>query len=414
MVEIAVYLVSLVVVWGGAHLFVAWRLGVPFGPSGRRVVYGLVAIHYALFPVSMGLRQFGEAVEPMATVIDWVAYIGMGAFSTLFVLMVIREVVAFAGRRIVRWKSGTREVADPERRRLMKIGVSGGLLTATAGATGWGVYQARKVPDVVEVDVPFEDLDEGLEGLRIAQISDLHVGQTIRRPTVEAIAERVDKLDADLIALTGDLIEGKSDLVWSDLQPLLEVETTYGTYFATGNHEYYWDVENWCEKLADAGVEVLLNDSRVIERNGGRLLVAGCTDYRAGRHIEEHETDPAGTLQQAAEHELSLLLAHQPPSIHEAAQAGYDLQLSGHTHGGQFWPWNYVVGLVHPFTAGLGRQDDTWIYVSRGTGYWGPPMRIAAPSEITVLTLREGEPSKQSTRRLDGDEVAAEYGPNIS
>ena len=389
--QMVAYFVAVVVVWGGTHAYAGWRFGTGLTSRARRVVYGLFGLHFTLVPGAMLMRQMPE-FEPVYSAVQWSAYIGMGAFSFLFIGLVVKDLGWFGFVGLEKWRGDgekSDEDVDAERRRWLTIGLNGGILSATAGVTKWGFHQARKVPDVVEVDVPFDDLPAGLDGFRIVQLSDIHAGQTIRRPTIEAIADRVDDLDADMVAITGDLIEGTLATTWSDVEPLTELTPRHGIYFATGNHEYYWDPLNWCRALSEAGVEVLLNDHRLVEQDGGRLLVAGCTDYRAGRHVEGHETDPEGAIEGAPEHDVSLLLAHQPPSIHEAASAGYDLQLSGHTHGGQFWPWNYVVGLVHPFSAGLGREDDTWIYVSRGTGYWGPPMRVAAPSEITALTLRK-------------------------
>ena len=160
-----------------------------------------------------------------------------------------------------------------------------------------------------------------------------------------------------------------------------------GVFFCTGNHEYYSGADEWVEEVARYGWIPLLNEHRLIERDGARLLVAGCTDFNADRHGEEHASDPAKAREGAPDHDLSLLLAHQPKSIHAAAAAGYDLQLSGHTHGGQFFPANMFVGFAHPFHEGLGKQDDTWIYVNRGTGYWGPPNRAGVPAEITLIRL---------------------------
>lgn len=391
MVAMLVFFGFMILVWGGAHVYIAKRLATGLAPRTQRWIFIGFAFHFVLGPVSMVMRRFPN-IEPLFTIWQWAAYLGMGAFTFLFVVMLLKDLgwLAFLGVEKVVTDEGEKLI-DDSRRRFMTVGLNAGALSVTAGATKWGFYQARRLPDVVHVTVPFEDLPESLEGLRIVQLSDIHVGPTIRGATVEAIVERVNELDADVIAITGDLIDGYVDQLWGDVEPLLNLQARYGVYYVTGNHEYYWDGPGWCDVLKEHGIKVLNNEHQLVEHQGGRLLMAGCTDYTAGDYVEEHASDPKGALAGAPVHDISVLLAHQPPSIHEAAEAGYDLQLSGHTHGGQFWPWIYVVGRVHPFSVGLGRQDDTWIYVSRGTGYWGPPMRVGAPSEITVLTLARGE-----------------------
>ncbi len=409
MLRILAFVAIIIVVWGGAHLYIGHRLGRHQPPSRKRALYALLTGHFSLVLVAWTVREFTQQGWVLHAW-QWATYLGMGAFTFFFVLIVLKDLgwLSYLGvERLRGAESEAEALIDPERRRFMSVGLNAGALGATAAASGWGFREARRVPDVVDVEVPFEDLPQGLERFRIVQLSDIHVGPTIRKPTVERIVERVNKLDADMVVITGDLIDGYLKYRREDAEPLLDLKSRYGTYYCSGNHEYYWDPHNWFEWLEEGGVTVLHNEHALIERDGARLLMAGCTDYTAGRYIEEHATDPKGALEGAPEHDISILLAHQPPSIHEAAEAGYDLQLSGHTHGGQFWPWIYVVGVVHPFSVGLGRQDDTWIYVSRGTGYWGPPMRLGAPSEITCVELVRGGEDAQSVVRRDGIERPA-------
>lgn len=402
---IMIFFSIMVLIWWGAHYYVVRSICVGLSEKIRRVMYISFGIHSILGPVAMVMRRVPE-VEPLLTVWNWVAYIGMGAFTFLFVVTLLKDMgwLAFLGVEKVITDEGERLI-DEDRRRFMTIGLNAGVLSTTGIATKWGFYQARRLPDVVDVTVPLEDLSDGLDGFRIVQLSDIHVGPTIGRSTVEGIVERVNELDADVVVITGDLIDGLVDSLWEDVKPLLNLQARHGIYFCTGNHEYYWDALDWCRVLEEHGVRVLNNEHELIEHDSGRLLMAGCTDYTAGDYVEEHASDPKGALAGAPDYDASILLAHQPPSIHEAAEAGYDLQLSGHTHGGQFWPWIYVVGMVHPFATGLNRQDDTWIYVSRGTGYWGPPMRVGAPSEITLLTLTRGGEEDADKVRVGGDEV---------
>jgi predicted MPP superfamily phosphohydrolase len=206
---------------------------------------------------------------------------------------------------------------------------------------------------------------------------------------VEDAVRAVNDLDPDLIAITGDLVDGSVARLRDDVAPLGELTAPYGTFFVTGNHEYYSGVDQWVDYLRDEfGWNVLLNEHRVVERDGARLVVAGITDFSRRNAESPHRSNPSAAVLGAPEGVAQILLAHQPMSIHAAAQAGVDVQLSGHTHGGQFFPWNLVVYMVQPYVSGLSRHENTQIYVSRGTGYWGPPLRVGAPSEITVITLR--------------------------
>jgi predicted MPP superfamily phosphohydrolase len=236
--------------------------------------------------------------------------------------------------------------------------------------------------------VPIEGLPEALHGYSIAQISDIHVGPTIKRPYLNAIVNRVNALDADAIAVTGDLVDGSVQRLGLHTQPLARLSAPDGAFFVTGNHEYYSGAEEWIVELRRLGLTVLLNEHVVRRRGGAALMIAGVADYSAHHFNPAHRSDPqlaaAGAPLDLA---VKILLAHQPRSATAAEAAGFDLQLSGHTHGGQFFPWNLFVPLQQPFVAGLHRVRRLWVYTSRGTGYWGPPKRFGAPSEITLVRL---------------------------
>jgi predicted MPP superfamily phosphohydrolase len=236
--------------------------------------------------------------------------------------------------------------------------------------------------------VPIADLPVSLHGFTIVQISDVHVGPTISRDYVESIVGAVNRLQADLIAVTGDLVDGSVARLREHVEPLRDLSSRHGTFFVTGNHEYYSGVTDWVDELRRLGLNVLLNEHVILRHDEASLLVAGVTDHGAHNFDESHRSDPAAAIADAPDHaRVRILLAHQPRSAPAALQAGFQLQLSGHTHGGQFWPWNLFVRLQQPFTAGLHRLHDLWVYTSRGTGYWGPPKRFGAPSEITRLRL---------------------------
>ena len=385
-------------IWGGAHVYIGRRLlTASRAPTWvARLGWGILALDVISAWVAMGSRRL-DFTLPLGDLFQWVAYLGMGLFVFVLVLVLARDLVMAMWWAITAWRSrGKRKDVSSERpqgvigrREFFLRASSAGIVATGASAGAYGYLEARRLARVKHVHVPVEGLDARLEGFRIIQLSDIHVGPTIKRPYLEAIVERVNELDAHLVAVTGDLVDGTVERMRDEVSPIATMRSTYGTFFVTGNHEYYWDGPAWARELERQGVRVLLNTHEVIDHQGAKLVVGGATDYSAKRHEPSHASDPAaaieGVPQDAA---LKLLLAHQPKSIWAASEAGWDLQLSGHTHGGQFWPWNLVVGLAHPFIAGLHRfEEKIWIYVSRGTGYWGPPMRLGAPSEITVLEL---------------------------
>jgi predicted MPP superfamily phosphohydrolase len=262
-----------------------------------------------------------------------------------------------------------------------------GVMALTCAVTAIGFVMARSVARVVDVDVPVAGLPAALHGFTIAQISDVHVGPTIKRPFVERIVERVNRLNADVIAITGDLVDGSVAELAAHTQPLARLASRHGTFAVTGNHEYYSGARAWIGELSRLGARVLVNEHVVIEHEDAHVVLAGVTDYSAHHFDPSHRSDPRGAVRGAPQGAVKVLLAHQPRSAALAAAAGFDLQLSGHTHGGQFWPWNLFVRLQQPFTAGLVRLGRMWLYISRGTGYWGPPMRFGIPSEITLIRL---------------------------
>lgn len=285
--------------------------------------------------------------------------------------------------------------ADPERRRWLFKSVNLGVVAASVGLTSYGVWAARRRAAIVNVDVPIRGLPAELHNFTIAQITDIHVGPTIKREYIEAIVEGVNSLGADMVAITGDVVDGSVEELGAHTAPLGNLRGKHGVFLCTGNHEYYAGVESWLQEFSRLGIRCLHNEHVVVEQGGHKVVVAGVTDYNGGSVLASHKSDPARAIAGApGDAAVKLLLAHQPRSCHAAQDLGYDLQLSGHTHGGQFLPWNFLVPLQQPFTAGLDRVKagtgairDFWIYVSRGTGYWGPPVRVGAPSEITRIRL---------------------------
>ncbi|MCJ0765654.1 metallophosphoesterase [Variovorax terrae] len=362
------------------HAWVGWRLLpalAPF-PVAQALLAGVLAASALLMP--LGLRAPRGVSPRLANALVWLGLLCMGLFSSLFVLTLVRDLVLLAAAAL--------PVAGAEHAALR---LWSALAVPALGllATLWGFLNARRTAAVVRVDVPIAGLPAALHGFTVAQISDVHVGPTIRRDYLSRIVARVNSLNADMVAITGDLVDGKVPELAAHVAPLAQLASRHGSYFVTGNHEYYSGAPAWMAELQRLGVRVLLNEHVVLRHGGAPLVVAGVADFNAHHFEPSHRSDPQAALAGAPAQAgvVKLLLAHQPRSAEAAAEAGFDLQLSGHTHGGQFWPWNLLVPLQQPYTAGLHRLRALWIYTSRGTGYWGPPKRFGAPSEITHLRL---------------------------
>jgi predicted MPP superfamily phosphohydrolase len=313
----------------------------------------------------------------------WVAYLWLGLIffgvSLLLALDLLRTVARLAAPE---------QSMDPERR-LFLAQLGAGI--AVTGALGVSVAAARGATagaiEVKRVRIGLAKLNAALAGYRIVQLSDLHVGPTIGRTFVEEVVRRVNALKPDLVAITGDLIDGTVAHLGEMVAPLGNLQARDGVYFTTGNHEYYWaDPEEWFAFLESLGIRVLRNERVPIGGSQGFDL-AGVDDVTARRYGYGHGADLRKALQDREPDRAVVLMAHHPRQVREAQRLGVDLQLSGHLHGGQVFPFSLLVQLREPYIAGLYSVGATQLYVSRGTGYWGPPMRLGAPAEITELEL---------------------------
>jgi uncharacterized protein len=361
------------------HAYVGWRLlpdllSASVGAATTMALW-LVASALAtpLWPVARRMRR-----QPLKDRLTMASMVAIGAFSSLFVLTIVRDIALSMSAAIgaVGVESALRNPGAPA------------VSALAALATVVGFFNARRRARVRHVDIPIAGLPAALEGFSIVQITDLHVGPTIKRAYLERVVDAVNDLQADMIAVTGDLVDGSVRDLARHTEPLARLRARHGAFFVTGNHEYYSGVLDWIEEIRRLGLAVLMNQHVVLRHGSVALVVAGVTDYSAGYFHPSHRSDPAAALAGApSDAGVRVLLAHQPRSALAAASAGFDLQLSGHTHGGQIFPWNFLVRLQQPFTAGLHRQGRLWVYISRGTGYWGPPKRLGAPSEITHLRL---------------------------
>jgi|HubBroStandDraft_5_1064220.scaffolds.fasta_scaffold03713_3 predicted MPP superfamily phosphohydrolase len=366
------------IILGLLHVYIGVRLLPDLASSPGVRVGGALLLVVSCALMLAGLMS--RSMQPRA-VADRVAAVGllaMSLFSSLFVFTLLRDLVLLVGI-----------VALPARHVHMLVAVTAQVVVGLATfVTLVGFAGARRRARIVSVEVPLANLPAALQGFSIAQISDVHVGSQIKQKYVDAIVDAVNGLDPDLIAVTGDLVDGTVHDLSRHIAPLGRLSARHGTFLVTGNHEYYSGERAWTAEFRRLGLRVLLNEHVVVRHGGAPLVVAGVTDYSAHHFDPQQRSDPTAALAGApTDAGAKILLAHQPRSAAAADTAGFDLQLSGHTHGGQFWPWNLFVRFQQPFTAGLHRLNHLWIYISRGTGYWGPPNRFGAPSEITLLRL---------------------------
>ncbi|MFG2722125.1 metallophosphoesterase [Streptomyces sp. NPDC048416] len=268
--------------------------------------------------------------------------------------------------------------------------VTWAVLGVTAVLLAWGYAEARRVPRVRRLDIQLPRLGAGLDGTRVVLITDTHYGPLDRAGWSTRVCEAVNALEADLVCHTGDIADGTAERRRAQAVPLGTVRATRARVYVTGNHEYYTEAQGWVDLMDELGWEPLRNRHLLLERGGDSLVVAGVDDVTAeSSGLAGHRAHLAGALNGADPDLPVLLLAHQPKFVDRAAAEGVDLQLSGHTHGGQIWPFHHLVGIDQPTLAGLSRHGArTLLYTSRGTGFWGPPFRVFAPSEITLLVLR--------------------------
>jgi hypothetical protein len=356
---------------GGLHAYIGWRLLPAFdlGATGLALAIGGLVISTFLVPLAL-LGRFLVARQTLADRLSWLGGLAMGWFSSVLVLTVLRDVVSLF--------ADAPSLAEPTAIAVLGLASLFTLL---------GYLNARRLARVVRVDIPLANLPQELAGFTIVQLSDIHVGPTIKRDYVQAIVDRVNQLDADLVAITGDVVDGSVQQLRAHTAPLGGLRSRHGSYVVTGNHEYYSGAIAWMREFERIGLRGLHNRHVVITHRSARFVLAGVTDFSAGAFDAAQASNPLAALAGSPPDLPRILLAHQPRSASAAEAAGFDLQLSGHTHGGQFWPWNFFVPLQQPFTAGLHRLGRLAVYTSRGTGYWGPPKRFGAPSEITVLRL---------------------------
>jgi hypothetical protein len=378
-------------VWGGSCLYMAWRLTGPLakGSPLRPVAWALAAATAILVPWAMVRQRRPHPPRLMMPA----AYAVMSFAAMLLPPVIVRDLVwggllavdAFAPAR-----GGLAWLADPAARFAAARAFNAVALVAGVLLTVLGYLQARRLPRTLCVTIPIPGLHPDLEGFRIVLLADLHAGATIRRDRIEAIAGLARGLKPDLVAVAGDLADGHVRDVLPLLAPLRRVRAPLGTFFVTGNHDYYWDPAGWLKGARSLGMTPLVNEARVLARKRARLVVAGVPDPTGAEFGVAPRPSPAHAFRGMPRRAFRLLLAHQPELADAGARAGADLIVSGHTHGGQLMPWALIARRVHRCVAGLCRVDHSWLFVTTGANYWGAPNRLGVPTEVVLLTLSRG------------------------
>ena len=368
-----------------AHLYLWARLLRPWARGRLAWAAGLGTLASAVgLPLLLifARHETPNAFRPLALPV----FLWLGFLLVLFLLALAAEPARLALGLLARRGPGEADGVDHRRRRLISGAISAGVTAGAGGATTLGLLQAMGPEHVERVEIPMGRLPAALDGYTLVQLSDLHIGTTRGPAWLDEVVDRVNALAPRAVVITGDLVDAPLEIVGHEVAPLRRLRAPDGVFFVTGNHEHHSGADAWAAHLSRLGVRVLRNTRAEIGPPGARLDLAGVEDPSGARR--GHPPDLAAALAGRSPRRPLILLAHRPRAVLEAARHGVDLVLAGHTHGGQIWPLHYLVGLNEPYLAGLARHDDTYIYVNRGTGFWGPPLRLGSFPEITHLTLR--------------------------
>ncbi|MBL1088789.1 MULTISPECIES: metallophosphoesterase [Streptomyces] len=405
----------------GVHRYVWCRLVRDTTAPGSRARRAGTAAAFALPLLSLGALLAGRAGVPFALqqVLAWPGYLWLALLLYLVLALLAGEVVRAVGLRLLREREepaattppatlpspspspsppptptpssaptllpprtpALPPLPTPPRRLFLARAVAAGASLAATAAVGYGTATTFRGPSVKRVTVPLAKLPRAAHGFRIAVVSDIHLGPILGRAHTRRVVETINRTSPDLIAIVGDLVDGSVADLGPAAEPLRELRARHGAYFVTGNHEYYSGAAQWVDHVRELGVHPLENARTALPGFdlAGVNDLAGATEHAGPDYdLALGDRDPARAV---------VLMAHQPVTIHDTVRYGVDLQLSGHTHGGQMWPFTYVAEATNPTVAGLERYGDTQLYVTRGAGAWGPPVRLGAPPDVTVVEL---------------------------
>ena len=387
------FFIVFITLLGIMHGYVGWKIFSGLNLNSSFAIIGIILLAIlTLLPVLPILFRYNGYESSLLDKLSLIGYTSLGFFTLSFVAFLSKDLLFKVWGFISSFFSADVKqqiTLDVDKREFLEKSLSIGILSLIGPTTAYGFYSARKGPTIINQDIYLKNLPDSFENFTIAQISDLHVGPTIKKPYVEKVVNQISTINPDLIAITGDMVDGSIDYLRRDLEPLSQVVAKYGTYFVTGNHEYYSGAERWLDETDRMGFTNLVNDNKLITIKDQSIALAGVNDYRAHQIIPSHRSNPQAALKGINSEKVKILLAHQPSSIFQANEAGFDLQISGHTHGGQFWPFTYPTKKANPYLSGLHNHNGTQIYVNSGTGYWGPPLRLGVTAEITLFKLKK-------------------------
>lgn len=310
------------------------------------------------------------------SVLTWVSSTFMGLWAAFFILSLPADFILLVLSFF--------KVTPP-----LELNISFIILVLSVVITVIGFLQVLAGPRIKKITIAIKGLPQGLKHLKIAQISDLHIGSTIQTRYVKKVVQKTNALSPDFIFITGDLVDAKAQSVKDFILPLKDLKARYGTYYVTGNHEYYWGVEQILEELRKTGMIILLNDNHVENIQGENVLIAGITDPTGGHFNKDHRSNLKKAHASSMKAQLKILLSHRPDPYKDASELGFHLQFSGHTHAGQFFPFNLFIPLAHKYYKGLNLYRSLFLYVNPGTGYWGPANRFGIASEITLVEITD-------------------------
>ena len=379
------------------------RLVVPHKFCVRtRVILAIVIVLFvALFSVALpvSLRVSRDlALYEEYQVASWlpILYYIMTFACLLLIGVIIRDIIWLV-HRLICWIKNRKTNIQPgseednqviSRREFFKTATTVAAIGSAAVLTPPSIYLAKTQRRIRTFDIRLEKIPEALNGLKIAHLSDIHVGNTIFEEDIAKIVEETNALAPDLIVITGDMADGMPEHIGSWLNPMRNFNAKYGTWFVTGNHDHMWNAAGWCDVIRNLGIHVLDNAHDIIDIAGTKIAIAGAIDARGDRRKRKWQSDPEAALANIDPSLFKLMLVHQPSSVDRSLKAGADLVLLGHTHGGQCWPLNYLINYLHKYSRGLYYvENDKAVFVSCGTGYWGPPLRLGIPPEIDLHTL---------------------------
>ncbi len=392
-----IFIATFTTILSAGYIYIGLRLiqNLNLGAISQVVFWFVIAGFVLMTPISYVLNLFYKD-SPFQTSLAYIAFASLGFFMILFSLIFFKDILGILMKPFsfisIPDDSKIKTTTEFLFSRKEFFSRFGGIsaLAISVGLSSYGLYKARYGVTIQKVKIRKRHLHKNLENFRIVQLSDIHVGPTIKKEFIQELRDKVNQLKADLVVITGDLVDGRVDYLSEHVSPLKDIQSKHGIFFVTGNHEYYSGAFAWIKELDRLGIKTLTNNKITINHQNAKLNLGGIPDIAGAGVHPSHSPDISLACDAKGETDFSILLCHRPNHIHEAAKFGFDLQLSGHTHGGQFFPGNYLIHFFQKFVQGLHKIENTWLYVNRGTGYWGPPIRVGTSPEITLFEL-EGQ-----------------------